>query len=157
MKLDHIAYRVADRNAAARLMTEQFGYLIVEEFLLDFNDGTSTRCYALQKKCEPDQIISDGAPGSVVNERVKARGNMGGVHPIAYFVDDVAAKMKEWTRRGVAKFTTDEPVVGPGLIQAFTEPHPLTGMIYELINRDEGVVGFNAENVKRLMESTKGL
>lgn len=157
MKLDHIAYRVADRNAAARLMTEQFGYLIMDEFLLDFDDGTNTRCYALQKRGDPDLFISDGTPGSVVNEWVKARSGTGGVHHIAYFVDDVAAKMKEWTRRGVAKFTTDKPVVGPGLIQAFTEPHPLTGMIYELINRDEGVIGFNAQNVKRLMESTKGL
>ena len=37
MKLDHIAYRVADRNAATRLMVEQFGYLVVEEFtIFDF-------------------------------------------------------------------------------------------------------------------------
>ena len=86
---------------------------------------------------------------------VEDRGGVGGVHHIAYFVDDVAAKMREWRRHKVATFTTNEPVVGPGLIQAFTRPHPLTGMIYELIYRDEGVIGFNAENVKRLMESTR--
>jgi 4-hydroxyphenylpyruvate dioxygenase-like putative hemolysin len=157
MRLDHIAYRVSDRKAAARLMVLEFGYLFVEEFLLNFDDGTCTKCYALQKKGEPDLFISEGAPNSIVDRWVQDRGGVGGIHHVAYFVDDVAAKMREWRRRKVATFTTDEPIVGPGLIQAFTEPHPLTGVIYELINRDEGVVGFNAENVKRLMESTKGL
>jgi len=157
MKLDHIAYRVARRDEAARLMTQQFGYLIVDEFLLNFDDGTGTKCYALQKNGEPDIFISQGEPGSVVSKWVEDRGGAGGIHHIAYFVDDVAAKMNEWKRRRVATFTTDEPIVAPGLIQAFTEPHPLTGTIYELINRDEGTFGFNAESVKRLMESTKGL
>jgi len=157
MKLDHIAYRVADRDKAARLMTEQFGYLIAQEFSLTFDDGTSTKCYALQRQGEPDLFISSGVPGSVVNNWVKERNGMGGVHHIAYFVDDVAEKMKEWTRRRVATFTTDEPIISPGLIQAFTRPHPLTGVIYELINRDEGVIGFNADSVKRLMESTRNL
>lgn len=157
MKLDHIAYRVADRIGAARLMTEHFGYLIVEEFCLKFDDGTSTQCYALQKNGEPDLFISSGGSDSVVDSWVKARGGIGGVHHIAYRVDDVAAHMKEWTRRQVARFTTEQPIVGPGLIQAFTEPHPLTGVIYELIWREEGTLGFNAENVKKLMESTKDL
>ncbi len=63
--------------------------------------------------------------------------------------------MEEWIRLGVAEFTTDGPVVGEFLTQAFTKPHPLTGIIYELISRDEGVLGFEPENVKKLMESTK--
>ena len=43
----------------------------------------------------------------------------------------------------------------PGLVQVFTKPSELTGVIYELINR-EGE-GFCKDNVKALMESTKNV
>jgi len=157
MKLDHIAYRVADRHDAARLMIEQFGYIIIDEFLIDFDDGSRSASFALQKDGEPDIFISDGSDEGIVYNWVKNRGGGGGVHHLAYFVDNVAAKMEEWKQKGVATFTTEEPIVGPGLTQAFTTPHPLTGTIYELINRDEGTIGFNIDSVRRLMESTKGL
>ncbi len=63
--------------------------------------------------------------------------------------------MLEWKEKGYAEFTTDEPLKCEGITQIFTKPSQLTGIIYEFIER--GIHGFCQENVKDLMNSTKGL
>jgi 4-hydroxyphenylpyruvate dioxygenase-like putative hemolysin len=118
----------------------------------------------------PEFFISEGTPppariwkdlftftkpkGNIVYEWVKSRGGVGGVHHMAYEVDDVEKTMKEWTDKGYAQFSTDKPVTCPGITQVFTKPNP-SGVIFELIKR-EGNVGFCASNVKKLMIATKG-
>ena len=84
---------------------------------------------------------------------VAARDGIGGIHHLAYQVDSVADKMKEWRDKGWAEFTTDEPLTCPDLKQCFTKPSQLTGVIFEFIER--GKHGFCAENVAALMNSTK--
>lgn len=110
-------------------------------------------------KCEyhaaPEIFVSDGPQESIVGDWVKERGGVGGVHHIAYQVDDVAATMHSWAQLGYAEFLSEEPMTCPGLKQVFTKPSELTGVIYELIERDGD--GFCEANVKRLMESTKEL
>lgn len=152
---------MTDRENAAEFFCSEIGYYIADDFELDFPDGSKARSYALQKDGEPDIFVSQGEPDSTVWQWVLTReqqlGLNGGLHHIAYRVDDCAATMKDWQERGVAEFTTEEPIIGERLIQAFTKPHPLTGIIYELIERDGEGVGFEPENVIKLMESTKGL
>ena len=63
--------------------------------------------------------------------------------------------MKQWKESGYAEFLSDEPMTCPGLIQVFTKPSELTGVIYELISREGD--GFCEDNVKDLMNSTKEL
>ncbi len=63
--------------------------------------------------------------------------------------------MKQGQEKGYAEFTTDGPLRCPGLTQCFTKPSQLTGVIYEFIERQGQ--GFCEENVKDLMNSTKGL
>ena len=63
--------------------------------------------------------------------------------------------MEEWKKKGYAEFYSDKPLSCPGLVQVFTKPSELTGVIYELITR-EGE-GFCKDNVKALMESTKNV
>ena len=176
MRIDHIAYRVANRESAAKFLTEAFGYKIEDEFSIDFDDGTSAICYALTS-CEikdssnvvksmciynddvyypPPQIfVSEGTEGSIVGDWVKERGGIGGVHHIAYETDDVASVMKEWKDSDWAEFTTEEPIRSQGLEQCFTKPHPITGVIYEFISRT--TKGFNIDNVRDLMKSTKNI
>lgn len=103
----------------------------------------------------PEIFVSDGPPGSIVGDWVAARGGVGGIHHIAYQCDDVAAVMTVWKEAGYAEFLSDEPLVCPGLEQVFTKPSELTGVIYELICRSDK--GFCEDNVKDLMDSTKGL
>jgi len=110
-------------------------------------------------KCEyhaaPEIFVSDGEKGSIVGDWVDERGGVGGVHHIAYQVDDVEAVMHSWKQMGYAEFYSDKPLECPGLVQVFTKPSELTGVIYELIKRDGK--GFCEDNVKGLMESTRKL
>ena len=61
--------------------------------------------------------------------------------------------MREWREKGFAEFSTDDVLRCPDLVQVFTKPSQLTGVIYEFIDR--GKHGFCADNVKNLMTSTK--
>jgi len=95
------------------------------------------------------------AAGVCVTDVVFRGGGIGGIHHFAYQVNSVEDTMNYWLEKGWAEFTTDRPLTCPGLSQVFTRPHPMTGIIYEFIER--GKHGFCEENVKDLMESTKGL
>jgi catechol 2,3-dioxygenase-like lactoylglutathione lyase family enzyme len=102
----------------------------------------------------PEIFVSDGAKGSIVGDWVANRDGIGGIHHIAYQVEDVAGTMREWREKGYAEFLSEEPMECPGLKQVFTKPSELTGVIYELISREDK--GFCELNVKGLMESSKG-
>jgi len=116
-----------------------------------FIDKTSIKA---EYHSAPEIFVSDGTKGSIVGDWVKERGNIGGVHHMAYQVKDVGAVMKEWKKKGYAEFYSKKPISckDPNLTQVFTKPSELTGVIYEFINR-EGA-GFCKDSVKSLMEST---
>ena len=177
MRLDHIAYRVKDRKKTVDFFLNAFNYRVQTEFDLQFDDGTTARCFALEPPekpvgvlpwthlaeqpaggpvnyhLAPEIFVSDGDCGSIVGQWVAARGGIGGIHHLAYQVESVQAKMDEWKAKGFAEFTTDKPLTCPDLTQVFTKPSQLTGVIYEFIER--GKHGFCADNVKDLMLSTK--
>jgi catechol 2,3-dioxygenase-like lactoylglutathione lyase family enzyme len=184
MRLDHIAYRVKDRYNTAEFIKEAFGYKVGTEFQIEFDDGSKADCLALippetrhpdtalwsyhalqagpyepiksEYHAPPEIFVSDGSEGSIVGDWVIERGNVGGIHHIAYQVEDVEAVMNEWKEKGYAEFYSEKPITckDPDLTQVFTKPSQLTGVIYEFINR-EGA-GFCKDSVKKLMESTKG-
>ena len=103
----------------------------------------------------PEIFVSDGKLGSIVGDWVQERGGVGGIHHMAYQVSDVQKIMDEWKERGYAEFCTQEPITceDPHLVQVFTKPSELTGVIYEFINRKSA--GFCKDSVKSLMESTR--
>jgi catechol 2,3-dioxygenase-like lactoylglutathione lyase family enzyme len=180
MRIDHIAYRVKDRYQTAEFFMRCFGYRLAEDlpngFQIQFEDNSIADCLVLlpseqvtgslpwMTECyfggeistyhmAPEIFISDGTEDSIVGKWVMERGNVGGIHHIAYHVDDVMKTMSEWERKGFAEFATNEPLSCPGLVQVFTKPSQLTGIIYEFITREDH--GFCKDNVKKLMESTK--
>lgn len=183
MRLDHIAYRVANRENTTAFFIKCLGYRIAEElpdgFQIEFEDNTKAKCNVLlppeeldmktpwshlevfennisQEYHKPPEIfVSEGTSGSIVEEWVNKRDGVGGIHHLAYQVESVEAIMKEWSEKGYAEFTTKAPLSCPGLIQCFTKPSALTGIIYEFIERE--TVGFCKDNVKDLMNSTKGI
>lgn len=183
MRLDHLAFRVRDRHKTVDFFIKAFGYKVQTEFDIQFDDGSVTKCFALEppEKNEemefedwttsishvelqdvyqeyhlpPEIFVSDGSPNSIVGQWVAARNGVGGIHHIAYQVDSVQEKMAEWRAKGYAEFTTEQPLTCPGLTQVFTKPSALTGIVFEFIERGEH--GFCAENVKQLMISTDNL
>ena len=103
----------------------------------------------------PEIFVSDGGVGSIVGDWVIERGGVGGIHHIAYQVEDVVETMKKWKEECYAEFYTEEPIFckDPDLTQVFTKPSELTGVVYELISRVGD--GFCRDSVRSLMESTK--
>lgn len=187
MRIDHIAYRVPDRYATAHFFVKAFGYKIADEFFIDFKDGSQAKCFALsppehlkanqirrmlipgrvfvpdepaEYHLAPEIFVSDGSEDSVVGKWVKKRqeiGLNGGIHHVAYEVDDVEATMEKWISKGWATFTTPKAIKNSDdLEQCFTHTHPLTGVVYEFIKRGSNNKGFNINNVRDLMESTNG-
>ena len=173
-RIDHIAFRVPDRQKTVRFLCEALGYRVQQEFPICFNEAKTdiAMCTALEppEKIEqlvpwthmvpglgqeyhipPEIFVSDGTPGSIVDEWVNSHGP--GIHHIAIQVDSVQETIDEWTRNGWAKFSTEEPLRCEGLAQVFSKPSQLCGVIFEFIERDR--FGFCKENVKTLMESTR--
>jgi 4-hydroxyphenylpyruvate dioxygenase-like putative hemolysin len=187
-RLDHIAYRVYNKDKARQFFEEKFYYKLADEFDIEFNDGTTVKCFAMSPpekiECDwevystvemeiprksrtwmtdeeieeaelpdyhmaPEIFISEGEPGSIVDQWLMKNG--AGIHHLAYEVRRVTWAMDQWSD---IEFMTDKPLECPGLIQVFTKVHPVTGMIYELIQRTDK--GFCKENVKGLMESSDG-
>ena len=165
MRLDHIAYRVKDRQKTAEFFQKCFGYKIGTEFRIKFDDGNTAECIALappelrsdqvenwvfhkltpshyagpsdpiyMMDCElhapPEIFVSDGPEGSIVGDWVAERGGVGGVHHIAYQVDDVAAKMKEWQELGFVEFTLKTLwfATKPILLKFFQNPQSLLAL-----------------------------
>jgi len=168
---------VFDRRKTAKFFVDAFGYKVQTEFDLVFPDGSTTECIALEppEKVEnapwqhchvidsaninyhlaPEIFVSDGPIGSIVGDWVAARNSIGGIHHLAYQVESVEDKMKEWKEKGYAEFLSENVLKCPedDLVQVFTKPSELTGVIYEFISR--GKHGFCKSNVKQLMLSTK--
>jgi len=171
MRLDHIAYRVSDRQKTASFLSAILQYKIGTEFDIVFDDGSKAECIAMTPKekmnnvptieagghrhVAPEVFISDGDENSIVGQWVADRGGVGGVHHFAYQVFGIDRVVKDWRDNGV-EFLTEEIIDCPEdeLRQIFTKPLPhLGGVIIELIER--GQKGFCQNSVKNLMESTK--
>lgn len=113
--------------------------------------------YPVEYHMAPEIFVSEGPPGSLIYNWVEKNcpGRNGGIHHLAYEVDDVRSTMSEWQQKGFL-FTTDDILSCDDLDQVFTEPNPHTGIIYEFIER-KGAHGFCQGNVSRLMNSTAHL
>lgn len=177
MRVDHIAYRVKDRNKTAQFFIDFFGYKKPEDlqdgFDIQFEDGSWAKCLVLEPPektgpkapwnmfeisgaeyhIPPEIFISDGSDGSIVKEWVSKHNGVGGIHHIAYQVPSVQQVVNDWKEKGFCEFASDEPLTCDGLVQIFTKPSELSGIIYEFIEREKQ--GFCAKNVKNLMNSTK--
>ena len=177
-RLDHTAFRVKDRTKAAQFFIDSMNYKIQTEFDINFEDGSIAKCLALEPPEKGDNylwqykenhvysntpniyhlpseiFISDGSPGSIVDNWVEERIKGGGsfLHHVAYQVEHIEDVVSLWKNNNWAEFATDHVLQCEGLKQIFTKPHPLLGHIIELIERKHQ--GFCKDNVQKLMQSS---
>ena len=159
MILDHIAYRVTNRKKAAGFLAKTLKYTTNTEFEIVFDNKSTAECLVLEPNSSqnPEIFISDGTDNSVVGEWVQAQNGSGGIHHIAYRVNDIYAIVQEWKENGV-QFLTEDVIDCPedNMKQIFSKPLDiLGGLIIELIERQDK--GFCQNSVKDLMNSTKGI
>ena len=182
MRIDHLAFRVANSFKTTNFFKHALGYRncprIPKGFQVDFDDGTFAQCQVLipperihqgmpwkilgnsslkpldrQIYYQPPEIfISEGSQGSIVDRWVKKHGNS--LHHIALQVPNINEVKHEWEREGGLGFASERVLLCPGLKQIFSEPDDLTGVIWELIEREPDENGFCEENVRDLMLST---
>ena len=159
MILDHIAYRVTNRKKAAGFLAKTLKYTTNTEFEIVFDNKSTAECLVLEPNSSknPEIFISDGTYDSVVGEWVQAHNGNGGIHHIAYRVNDIYAIVQEWKENGV-QFLTEDVIDCPedNMKQIFSKPLDiLGGLIIELIERQDK--GFCQNSVKDLMTSTQGI
>jgi len=155
-RLDHVAFRVADVTPVVELYTQKLGYTIVQSMELDFG-GSKAKSHVLNLPGQPFYIFIDQGldADNIITKWVQKNGNR--MHHMAYLVDDIHAVAEQMKASGMT-FTTDNPVdTGGGLKQLFTRPHPETGLITEIIQRDKEGLFFVQGNVLELIKSTDGL
>ena len=180
-RIDHLAFRTLNRKKCIDFFCQVLEYKVQANFDIYFNEEKTevAECSALeptnkspdapwmtqvaipggtqQYVIPPEIFVSEGTPGSIVYEWAKARGGSG-LHHIALQVPEdstVEKEMEKWIKQGWAEsFSTQQPIKCDGLSQAFTRPSEITGVIFELIQRDKH--GFCKDSVKELMESTRG-
>lgn len=63
MRLDHIAYRVANRHKTVEFFQKAFGYKVQTEFDIQFDDGSSARCFALEPPEKPVEATLESGLG----------------------------------------------------------------------------------------------
>lgn len=145
MRLDHLAFRVFDREQFAQTMS-WFGYHRAQEFMLF--DG-AVRSYALQGP-GPEIFVSEGAYKTVVGEWVLERGD--GLHHVAFEVDDVPSAVEDlpFDFGPIITCKCEKP-----LIQTFSKLTEF-GFIFELLTKN-GHPGFCRGNVEKLMEASRDL
>ena len=139
-------------------LKKTLSYSIATEFEIKFDNGSTAYCLVLQPELKenPEIFISDGTEYSIVGEWVKER-NGGGVHHLAYQVNNIQEIVNEWKKNGV-EFLTGDVIDCPedNMKQIFSKPiEQLGGVIIELIEREDK--GFCQNSVKDLMDSTKGI
>lgn len=169
MRLDHVAYRVADRKSPPGFSWKPLDTGFSKSSPLTLARGKRPSASPLNRPKNPwKDAMGVGqlspCPGDFrfrwkswfhCRRLGQGPGRDWGHSPYGLYGRFRRKTMEEWRAKGLAEFTSQQPLTCPGLTQVFTKPSELTGIIYEFIEREE--YGFCKDNVRALMESTRGL
>lgn len=145
--VDHLAIAVDDLERAVAFYRDRLGAAYVERRV---TEGRKTGMESVVLQLGPLRIVllKGTSPESQVAKYVEEYGP--GVQHVAFRVHNIEAAVADLRRRGLP-FDTEILTV-PGLKQAFSGRDPVSGMMFEIIERT-GEEGFSDENVRRLFES----
>lgn len=145
--VDHLAIAVDDLEAAVRFYTESLGFTEAERRR---TEGKRTGMESVVVEGGPLKVVllKGTSDESQVARYVREYGP--GVQHVAFRVESIEEVVGDLKDRGL-KFDTDV-IVSPGLKQAFSQRDPISGMMFELIERT-GTEGFSDANVQKLFES----
>jgi hypothetical protein len=185
-RIDHQAWRTPNRQKTVDFFINALGYRVQETFELYFNDEkTETAiCTALEPSdrvspnvpfsffmpfmednvekhqkyvLSPEIFVSEGSPGSIVDEWCKKKGGAQ-LHHVALQIpydSTVEQEVQLWLEKGwCEEFSSENVIKCDEMSQIFTKPSESTGVIWELIQRKDK--GFCKNSVIDLMRSTKG-
>lgn len=145
--VDHLAIAVEDLEAAVAFYRDRLGFVELERRV---TEGKRTGMEsAVMKAGELQVVLLKGTTEeSQVTRYIKKYGP--GVQHVAFLVEGIEDVVADLRARGLP-FDTDV-IVAPGLKQAFSKRDPVSGMMFELIERT-GTEGFSDQNVQKLFQS----
>lgn len=145
--VDHLAIAVDDLEIAIAFYRDRLGFKEVERrSTAGVRTGMDS---AVMLAGDLKVVLIRGtSPQSQVSRYVAEYGP--GVQHVAFQVEGIEAVFADLRERGLA-FDTDI-ITAPGLKQAFSTRDPVSGMMFELIERT-GAEGFSDESVRKLFES----
>lgn len=145
VRLDHVAVAVADLEAAVDFYANVLGYEVKER---RETKGQFTGMVSAVLDAGPWilVLVQGTSEGSQVSRYVAAYG--AGVQHIAIQVRDLPTVVEKLRENGLDFDTTI--IQGTGIRQAFTHRDPASGMMYELIERQEPDGHFTDESVAEL-------
>lgn len=145
--VDHLAVAVEDLEAAVAFYRDRLGFQELERRV---TEGRKTGMESVVMKAGELQVVllRGTTPESQVSRYVAEYGP--GVQHVAFRVEGIEDVVADLRERGLP-FDTDVLTV-PGLKQAFSKRDPVSGMMFELIERT-GEGGFSDQNVQRLFQS----
>jgi methylmalonyl-CoA/ethylmalonyl-CoA epimerase len=145
-RIDHLAIAVANLEAAVAFYVGMLGMTMIER---RETRGKHTGMLSAVLDAGAFKIVLMEGVGeqSQVSRFVENFGQ--GVQHVAFEVDDVARTAESLAQAGM-QFST-KLLAGPGLKQIFSTRDPVSGMMYELIERT-GETGFQDDNVNQLFQ-----
>ena len=69
MRIDHIAYRVSDRDKTSEFFEQALGYSIADDFEIEFEDGTKIESVANRLISFPEEMKHRGT--SCTDEKIR--------------------------------------------------------------------------------------
>jgi methylmalonyl-CoA epimerase len=145
--VDHLAIAVDDLEAAVAFYRDRLGFTELERRV---TEGRKSGMLSVVMKAGDLQVVllKGTSPESQVSRYVAEYGP--GVQHVAFMVQGIEQVVEDLRDRGLP-FDTGV-IVAPGLKQAFSKRDPVSGMMFELIERT-GEEGFVDGNVKQLFEA----
>lgn len=145
--VDHLAIAVDDLEAAVAFYRDRLGFQEAERRT---TQGVKTGMESVVMKGGPLHVVllKGTSPESQVSRYVEEYGP--GVQHVAFRVTGLESVVADLRERGMA-FDTGI-IEGTGLKQAFSTRDPISGMMFEIIERT-GEEGFQDQNVQKLFES----
>lgn len=143
--IDHLAVAVADLEAAVAWYRDVMGFEVAERRT---THGKRTGMVSAVLKAGPITLVlvQGTSDASQVSRYVEHYGP--GIQHIALKVRNLPEVVEQMTLAGMEFDTTI--IQGTGIRQAFTHRDPLSGMMYELIERQSPDGHFTDESVQEL-------
>lgn len=132
-RIDHVAFAVADLEAAIELYQSAWGLCLVHREVVA-DQGVEEAMFALGDSYV--QLIAPTSPSSSVARFLERRGE--GLHHIAYEVDDLEAELAAAPGRGQRLIDRAPRRGGRGTRIAFVHPVTNRGALVELVEFPTG-------------------
>lgn len=146
MRLDHLAFRVKDKNKTASFLMDAFGYRIQTEFYLDFDDGTKAQCFALEP---PEKAFSE-VPLFNIQQCFDKRNNF-------EFYSDSSVETWKWNKNKTQ--TTVEYHMAPEIFVSDGDPDSIVGKwVKQRIDSQSNLlhhIAYQVDDVKQTMDLWK--